>query len=55
MSSTAITLIARIILRSPNNWIPWLEIVKSTAIISQIWEYINLSKTTDQLPELHEP
>jgi hypothetical protein len=55
MSSTAITTTARIILRSPNDWIPWLEMVKSTATTSQVWEYIDPSRTVDQLPELHEP
>jgi hypothetical protein len=55
MSSTAITATARIILRSPDDWIPWLEMVKSTATTGQVWEYVNPSKTVDQIPELREP
>jgi hypothetical protein len=55
MSSTAITITARIILRSPDDWIPWLEMVKSTATTGQVWEYVDLFRTVDQLPKLHEP
>ena len=55
MSSTAITTTARIILRSPDDWIPWLEMVKSTATTGQVWEYVDPSKTVDQIPELNEP
>ena len=55
MSSAAITTTARIILRSPDDWIPWLEMVKSTATTGQVWEYVDPSKTVDQIPELHEP
>jgi hypothetical protein len=53
MSSTAITA-ARIILRSPDDWIPWLEMVRSTATTGQVWEYVDPSKTVDQIPELIE-
>lgn len=55
MSSTAITTTARIILKSPDDWIPWLEMVKSTATTGQVWEYVDPSKTADRNPKLHEP
>jgi hypothetical protein len=53
MSSTAITTTARIILRGPADWIPWLEMVKSTATTGQVWEYVDPSKATT--PALAEP
>ena len=34
--SSAVTTTARTILKVPADWIPWLEMVKSTAIIGQI-------------------
>jgi hypothetical protein len=46
MSSTAQTTTARIILRGPTDWIPWLEMVKSTATTGQIREYVDPSRTT---------
>lgn len=54
MSSTA-TIAARIILRSPDDWIPWLEMVKSTATTGQVWEYVDPSRTADQIPKFIEP
>jgi hypothetical protein len=55
MSSAATTTTARIILRGPDNWIPWFEMVKSTAATGQIWEYVDPSKKADQTPSLTEP
>jgi hypothetical protein len=55
MSSTAATTTARIILRGPTDWIPWLEMVKSTATTGQVWEYVDPSKKIDQIPLLAEP
>src|SRR5437764_13351224 len=54
MSSTAVTS-ARTILKGPDDWIPWLEMVKSTATTGQVWEYVDPSKTADQIPALTEP
>src|SRR5947207_805582 len=54
MSSTAVTT-ARTILKGPDEWIPWLEMVKSTATTGQVWEYVDPSKTTEELPDLTEP
>src|SRR5436309_9961862 len=54
MSSTAVTS-ARTILKGPDDWIPWLEMVKSTATTVQVWEYVDPSKTADQIPALTEP
>src|SRR5439155_9992192 len=53
MSSTTTT--ARIILRGPDDWIPWLEMVKSTATTGQVWDYVNPSKVIAELPDLTEP
>jgi hypothetical protein len=56
MSSTGTsTASARIILKGPDDWIPWLEMVKSTATTGQVWEYVDPSKTADQIPQLNEP
>jgi transposase InsO family protein len=55
MSSAANATTARIILKDPDNWLPWLEMVKSTATTGQVWEYVDPSKTTDQIPTLPEP
>jgi hypothetical protein len=55
MSSAATTISVRAILKDPDDWIPWLEMVKSTATTGQIWEYVDPSKTADQLPSLTEP
>jgi hypothetical protein len=54
MSSTAVTT-ARTILKGPDDWIPWLEMVKLTATTGQVWEYVNPSKTTNQIPALTKP
>ena len=54
MSSTAVTS-ARTILKGPDDWIPWLEMVKSTATTGQVWEYVDPSKTAAQIPALTEP
>ena len=53
MSST--TTSAKLILRNPDDWIPWLEMVKSTATTGQVWDYVDPSKTVAQLPALTEP
>jgi hypothetical protein len=55
MSSAATTTSVRAILKGPDDWIPWLEMVKSTATTGQIWEYVNPSKKADEIPSLTEP
>ena len=45
----------RIILKNPEDWIAWMEMVKSTATTGQVWEYIDPSKPKDQIPDLSEP
>ena len=54
MSST-ISATAKTILKGPTDWIQWLEMVKSTATTSQVWVYVDPSKTDAQLPLLVEP
>ena len=46
---------AKLILRNPDDWIPWLEMVKSTTTTGQVWDYVDPSKTIAQLPALTEP
>jgi hypothetical protein len=46
---------ARVILRNPNDWIAWLEMVKSTATTGQVWEYVDPSKKETEIPDLSEP
>jgi hypothetical protein len=44
-----------IILKVPDDWIPWLEMVKSNATTGQVWEYGDISiliKMKDQIPDL---
>ena len=53
--SSAVTTTARTILKVPTDWIPWLEMVKSTAITGQIWEFVNPSTVVGNLPPLVEP
>ena len=45
---------ARPILKGPDDWISWLEMVKSTATTGQVWEYVDPSKKDDQIPDLTE-
>ena len=53
--SSAVTTTARIVLKVPADWIPWLEMVKSTIITGQIWEFVNPLTATGNLPPLAEP
>ena len=53
MFSTTTT--ARIILRGPDDWIPWLEMVKSTATTGQVWEYVDPSRPDTDIPDLSQP
>ena len=53
MSSPTTT--ARIILKGPDDWIPWMEMVKSTATTGQVWEYINPAKTKAEILDLTKP
>ena len=52
---SSMTTSAKLILRNPDDWIAWLEMVKSTATTGQVWEYVNPSKTAAELPDLTEP
>jgi hypothetical protein len=54
MSSTATTSV-RAILKGPDDWIPLLEMVKSTATTGQVWEYVDPSRSADVIPKLVEP
>ncbi len=54
MSSTATTSV-RAILKGPDDWIPWLEMVKSTATTGQVWEYVDPSRSAEIIPKLVEP
>ena len=51
----SMTTSVKLILRNPDDWIPWLEMVKSTATTEQVWDYINPLKATAELPDLTEP
>ena len=51
---TSTTTSAKLILRNPDDWIPWLEMVKLTATTGQVWEYMDPSKAVAQLPVLTE-
>ena len=53
MSSIMTT--AQIILQSSDNWILWLEMIKSMATTEQVWDYVDLLKATAELPDLTEP
>ena len=52
MSSIMTT--AQIILQSSDNWILWLEMIKSMATTEQVWDYVDLLKATAELPDLTE-
>jgi hypothetical protein len=54
MSSAATTPV-RAILKGPDDWIPWLEMAKSTATTGQVWEYVDPSRSADMIPKLEEP
>ena len=49
------TISVKLILKNSNDWIPWLEMVKSTTTTSQVWKYVDPSKAEVQLPVLTEP
>ena len=52
---SSLTTTARIILKGPDDWIPWMEMVKSTATTGQVWEYVNPAKTKAEILDLTEP
>ncbi len=41
-----------IILNSPNDWDEWIEIAKTNATGNKMWDYVNPSRTKDDLPTL---
>ena len=51
--SSSTTTKASITLSGTDDWIEWLEVVKSTAATGQVWEYVDPAKT--QVPTLQEP
>src|SRR5438876_1822627 len=55
MSSTQPALPVTIVLASPSDWDEWLAIVKSKALTSEIWQFINPATDKEQLPTLKEP
>jgi tRNA(Ser,Leu) C12 N-acetylase TAN1 len=40
-------------LNGPSDWDKWVEVVKTLALVSKVWDYINPSK--DEVPTLEEP
>ena len=47
---------AKPIWQGPDDWISWIETVKSTATTGQVWEYVDPSKDdAGQIPSLTEP
>src|SRR5271163_113699 len=51
--SSSTTTKASITLSGTDDWVEWLEVVKSTAATGQVWEYVDPTKT--QIPTLQEP
>jgi len=44
-----------VVLNGPRDWDEWLEVVKTKAIGGEIWEFVDPSLTTEQIPTLQEP
>ena len=44
-----------VILKTSSDWRKWIEVIKSTAIGQQIWEYIDPDTSLEALPKLEEP
>jgi hypothetical protein len=44
-----------IILTSQNDWDEWIELIKTTAIASDVWEFINPDTPAANIPSLEEP
>ena len=41
-----------VVLNGPRDWDEWLEVVKTKAIGGEIWEFVDPSLTTEQIPTL---
>src|SRR5205809_3282491 len=54
-SSSQSALPVTIILSSPSDWDEWLAVVKSKALMAEIWRFIDPSTDKQQLPILEEP
>jgi hypothetical protein len=52
MSSSTTTKVS-VTLNGTDDWVEWLEVVKSTAATGQVWEYVDPSNA--QVPALQEP
>jgi len=44
-----------LILNKPSDWIQWFFIIQDTAKTNKVWQYIDPSKTKDELPKLEPP
>ena len=55
MSSSQLTQRTMVILNSPSDWDKWLEIIKTKALGSEIWDFVNPATEKAKLPSLLEP
>jgi hypothetical protein len=44
-----------VILKDAEDWLEWIEVIKSAAIGLEIWDYINPATENERLPKLEEP
>ena len=44
-----------VILNQPSDWLQWFFVIQDTAKINKVWQYIDPSKTKDELPKLEPP
>jgi reverse transcriptase-like protein/Pol polyprotein/gag-pre-integrase-like protein len=44
-----------VILKDAEDWLEWIEVIKSAAIGLEIWEYIDPATIRERLPKLEEP
>jgi hypothetical protein len=55
LPSSQISLKISAILNGTNDWDEWLEVLKSVAPTTDVWGYVNLNLTHEQIPVLRKP
>ena len=55
MANQAVISHIQIILNSPSDWEDWIEVIRTRALGTEIWEYVDPSTKEDSIRILREP